>query len=135
MLDIVASYHCIQFQGKLIIQSQEDGEKPHFGYNLGPTGPNSGQILFFFFFFFKIWPPWSLDIMVSYHHVQYQEKLMIQSWENLVMDEWMNRWTDRGTDGQRRVIGRCQTNVTHPITLENNKIVCILRLLYLKEVL
>ena len=47
----------------------------------------------------------------------------------------MNRWTDGGTDGQRRVIGRCQTNVTHPITLENNKIVCILRLLYLKEVL
>ena len=47
----------------------------------------------------------------------------------------MNRWTDGGTDDQRRVIGRCQTNVTHPIILENNKIVCILRLLYLKEVL
>ena len=134
MLDIIASYHRMQFQGKLKIQSQENGEKPHFGSNLGPSGPNSGHILFFFFFF-EIWPPWSLDIMVSYHHVQYQEKLMIQSWENLVIDERMNRWTDGGTDDQRRVIGRCQTNVTHPIILENNKIVCILRLLYLKEVL
>ena len=47
MLDIVASYHCMQFQGKLIIQSQEDGEKPHFGSNLGPSGPNSGHIFFF----------------------------------------------------------------------------------------
>ena len=29
-------------------------------------------------------------MMISYHHVQYQKKLMIQSWENLV--------TDRQTD-------------------------------------
>ena len=32
-----------------------------------------------FFFFSKIWLRQSLDIMVSYHHVQYQKKLMIQS--------------------------------------------------------
>ena len=32
MLDIVVSYHCIQFQGKLMIQNQENGE------NLGPLG-------------------------------------------------------------------------------------------------
>ena len=31
------------------------------------------------FFFSKIWLRQSLDIMVSYHHVQYQKKLMIQS--------------------------------------------------------
>ena len=30
MLDIVASYHCMQFQGKLMIQTQENGKKPHF---------------------------------------------------------------------------------------------------------
>ena len=75
MLDIVASYHCMQFQGKLMNQSQENGEKPHFGFNLGPLGPNSCQN----FFLKKIWLRQSLDIMVSYHHVQYQKKLMIQS--------------------------------------------------------
>ena len=32
----------------------------------------------------------SLDIMVSYHHIQYQKKLMIQSWKNLLTE----RWTD-----------------------------------------
>ena len=34
MLDIVASYHFMQFHGKLMIQTQENGEKPHFGPNL-----------------------------------------------------------------------------------------------------
>ena len=62
MLDIVASYHCMQFQGKLIIQSQEDGEKPHFGSNLGPSGPNSGHILFFFFFFQNL-----VSLITRYH--------------------------------------------------------------------
>ena len=61
-------------------------------------------------FFSKIWLHQSLDIMVSYHHVQYQKKLKIQSWENLVTD----RWTDRQTDGQTDrsdFIGRCLTDV------------------------
>ena len=44
-------------------------------------------------FFSIIWLGQSLDIMVSYHHVQYQKKLMIQFWEMLV--------TDGQTDGQR----------------------------------
>ena len=56
-----------------MIQTQENGKKPHFGPNLGPLDPNSGrQILFS-----KIWL--SLDIMISQHDVQYQKKLMIQS--------------------------------------------------------
>ena len=48
-------------------------------------------------FFIKIWLRQSLDIMVSYYHVQYQKKLIIQSWENFVMDrqadvqEWFHR--------------------------------------------
>ena len=45
----------------------------------------------------KKWLRQSLKIMVSYHHVQYQKKLIIQSWENLVTDgqtdgpEWFHR--------------------------------------------
>ena len=45
--------------------------------------------------------------MVNYHYVQYQKKLMTQSWENLVTDG-----TDGKTDGQTDesdFIGRCLT--------------------------
>ena len=45
-------------------------------------------------------------IMVSYHHAQYQQKLMIQSWENLATD----RQIDRGTE-KSDFIGHCSTNV------------------------
>ena len=47
MLDIVASYHRIQFQGKLMIKTKENSEKPHFGPDLGPLGPNSSRQIFF----------------------------------------------------------------------------------------
>ena len=44
MLDIVARYHRIQFQGKLVIQSQDSNKKkPHLGPDLGPLGPNSEE--------------------------------------------------------------------------------------------
>ena len=75
ILDIVANYHHIQSQGKRMTQTQENGEKPRFGPDLGTLGPNSGRQ----FFFLKIWLLQSLDIMASYHHVKYQKKLMIQS--------------------------------------------------------
>ena len=47
MLDIVASYYPIQFQEKLMIQTQENGKKPYFGPDLGPLGPNSSHQKFF----------------------------------------------------------------------------------------
>ena len=43
MLDIVESYHRMQLQGELIVQTQENNEKPHFGPDLGLFGPNSGR--------------------------------------------------------------------------------------------
>ena len=47
MLHILASYHCLQFQGKRIIQTQENDKKTHFGTDLGPFGPNSDHQFFF----------------------------------------------------------------------------------------
>ena len=44
---IVGSYTCMQFQGKRMIQTQENGKKPHFGPDLGLLGPNSGRQFFF----------------------------------------------------------------------------------------
>ena len=53
MLDTVASYHCMHFQGKLMIHTQENCQKPHFGPNEDHLSPNSDpQFIFFFFFFF-----------------------------------------------------------------------------------
>ena len=40
MLYIVASYHCMQFQEKLINQTWENDKKPSFGPDFGPFGPN-----------------------------------------------------------------------------------------------
>ena len=75
-------------------------------------GPNSSCL--FFFFFSKIFHQ-PFDIMVSYHHVQYQKKLMIQSWENLVTaGRWTDKLTDRQTD-KSDFIGCCPTNIEHPI--------------------
>ena len=91
MLGIVGNYNRMQFQGKRIIQTQKNDKKLHFGPDLGPLDPNSGNQIFFT----NIWVRQSLDIMVSYHHVQYQRKLMIQFSENLVTDGRTDRQTDR----------------------------------------
>ena len=76
-------------------QIWENGKKPSFVPDFGPFCLNSGRQ----FFLSKIWLRQSLDIMVSYHHVQHQKKLMIQSWENLVTD---------GQTDKSDVIGRCR---------------------------
>ena len=46
MLEIVAGYHYMQLQGKLMIQTQEHDEKPHFEHDLDLLGPNSGCCFF-----------------------------------------------------------------------------------------
>ena len=73
MLHIVASYHRMQFQGKLMIQTQENGEKPYFGPNLGPWA----QIPAVKYFFSQ--KSRYHGQLSSCHHVQHLEKLMIQS--------------------------------------------------------
>ena len=47
MLQIVASYNCMQFQGKLMNKTWENGKKPSFGPNYDPVGPNLGRQFFF----------------------------------------------------------------------------------------
>ena len=108
MLDIVASYHCMEFQGKLMNQTWENSKKTNFGPDLGPFDPNLKHQ----FLFSKTWLRLSIDIMISYHGVQYQKKLMIQSWVNLVTDGWTDRQTDVSD-----FIGRCPTNVERPTFL------------------
>ena len=42
MLGIVASYHCMQFQAKLMNQTWENDKKSSFGANFGPFDANFG---------------------------------------------------------------------------------------------
>ena len=81
----------MQLQRKRMIQTQEKDKNLILAW-FTPVGPKFGPP----FFFPKVWLCKSLDIMVSYHRVQYQENLAIQSWEKLVTDGQ----TGGGTDGQ-----------------------------------
>ena len=60
----------------------------------GPILAHLAQIWAANTFFSKIW---LLDIMISYHDIQYQKILMIQSWQNVVTDLQMGRLMDRRT--------------------------------------
>ena len=107
MLYIVVSYHCIQFQGKLMNKTGENGKKPSFWPDFDPFGPNSGCNFFYFFYFFflpKICLRQSLYLMVSYRHVEYQKQLLIQYWKNLVKDRQTDGQRVRQMDRQKRVI-------------------------------
>ena len=71
-------------------QTWETGEKPSFAPDFGPFGPN----LDCQFFFSNIWLPQSLDIMVSFQHVQYQKKT-----NDPILRKLSDGQTDRGTEG------------------------------------
>ena len=47
MLDIVASYHCMQIQGKLMNKTGKNDKKPSFGPDFGFFDPNLGPKTFF----------------------------------------------------------------------------------------
>ena len=68
-------------------QTSENGKKPSFEPDFYKN-PSCH-----FFFFSKIWPHQSLDIMVSYQHVQHQKNI-------LVKDIQTDRHMDGQTDGQ-----------------------------------
>ena len=90
MLDIGRSYHCIQFQRKLMIQTQENGEKPHFGPNFGWLGSNSGRQ-----FFFK-----NLASSVTRYHGQLSSCTIIEKTDDPILRKFSDERTDGQTDGQ-----------------------------------
>ena len=84
MLEIVANYHCMQFQGKLMNQTWEIAKN----LVLDPILAHLAQIRatkFFFInlalpiFFFKNLAPPVTRYYSQLSHVQYQKKLTIQS--------------------------------------------------------
>ena len=68
----------MRFQGKLMNRTWENGKKKtSFGTNFGPFGRNLGLNKVFHQFYFC----YMLEIDASYHCMQFQEKLMNQTWE------------------------------------------------------
>ena len=109
ILPLLDVRHCCKLSlcaisGKTNKPNMRKWQKPIFRPNFGPFGLKSGH----HFFSLKIWLCQSLDIMVSYHRVQYQKKLMIQSWEKLVKDGQTD--SDRQTN-EGDFIGCCLTYV------------------------
>ena len=59
-------------------QTWKNDKKPNFGPNFDQFGPNLGpQIFFRGFYLYQM-----LDIIANYHCMQFQGKLMNQTWEN-----------------------------------------------------
>ena len=113
MLDIVTNYHCIQLQGKLMIQTQENGIKIGGGLILQKIQAAN--------FFFKI-----LALSVTRYHGQLSSWTISEKTNDRILrkicEGRTDGQTDRRTDGQtdRRTdesdfIRRCPTNVDRPI--------------------
>ena len=47
MWDTVSTFNPVQYQEKVMMQTWENGEKPHFGPNIEPLGPNSSRQIVF----------------------------------------------------------------------------------------
>ena len=85
----------MQFKEKLMNQTwkkKQKSEKPNFGLNFDPFGPNLGiQIFFREFYRYYI-----LEIVSSNHRMQLQWKIRIQTQEmakNLILSLILVRWT------------------------------------------
>ena len=86
MLGIIASCHCIQFQGNLINQTLEKNKKPSFEPDFGTFGPNSGRQ-----FFFK-----NLALSVTI----YYDQLSLSTISEKINDPILRKRSDERTDGQ-----------------------------------
>ena len=89
MLHIIASYHPTQFQGKPMIQTQENGKKCHFDPDLGPFGPNTGHN-----FFFK-----NFALSVTRYHGQLSSCTISKNTNDPILRKFSDGQTDRRTRG------------------------------------
>ena len=109
MLNIITSYHRMQLQEKLMIQTQENGKKPHSGPDLGPLGPNLGCQIFFFK---------NLAVSVTRYHGQLSSCTISEKTNDPILrkvnDGQMDRQADRQMD-ESDFMGCCPTNIKCPI--------------------
>ena len=78
----------MQLQGKLMIQTQENGEKPNFGLHLDPLSPNSSR---------HFSPPQkNLVLSVTKYHGQLSSRTILEK----TNDPILIKFSDGRTDGQ-----------------------------------
>ena len=86
---------CMQFQGKLMNQTWENGNKPSFGSDFGTLGPNSGGQIFF---------SKNLAFSRTRYHGQIPSCTISEKTNDPVLrkpsDGRTNGWTDGRTNGQ-----------------------------------
>ena len=90
MLEIVASYHCMQFEEKPMIQTQENDKKPHSGPNLGQLN----QIWTAIFFFLN------LASLVTRYHGHLSSYAMSEKTNGPILRKFSDGRTDR-QDGRK----------------------------------
>ena len=93
----------MQFQGKRMIQSQENGEKHHFRTDIDPLGLNSDRQFVF-----------QKSGFVSHISCKISGET-----NDLILRNFSDGRTDRQTDKQTDksdFIGRCPTDIERPIT-------------------
>ena len=93
MLEIVASYHCMQFQQKLMIQTQENGGKLHFEPDLGPLGLVKFALRIYFFF-------GNLASSVTRYHGQLSSCAISEKTNDPILRKLSDGRTDGQTDGR-----------------------------------
>ena len=118
MLDIIASYHCLQFYGKLMNQTSENGKKSSFGPDFRLFGPNSTlahlpQILATEFFFFEFF---SQALSVTRYHGQLSSCTISEKTNDPILRKLSGGRTDGQTEtDQSDFMRHCPTNVVHSI--------------------
>ena len=78
-----------------MIQTQENGEKPHFGPDLVPLSPNSGHHFFNFFSLKK------LALAVTRYHGQLSSSKISEKTNDPILRKFSDGRTDRQTDVER----------------------------------
>ena len=95
MLYIVESYHCMQFQGKLMNQTWENGKKTNFGPD-------------FSLFLAQIWAanfsPANLASSVTTYHGQLSPCTISEKTNDPILRKLSDGRTDRQTDRRTRLI-------------------------------
>ena len=95
MLGIVADYHRMKFNGKLMIQTQENSKKNSFWAGFRPVGP-------------KFWPPIyffkNLALSVTRYHGQLSSCTISEKTNELILRKFSDGRTDRQTDRRTRAI-------------------------------
>ena len=95
--------------------TSKNGEKNHVGHDLGQLGGHEN-------FYSKMWLRQSLDIMVSYHYVQYQKKTNDPILRKL-SDGQTYEQTDGRTDGRKNIRMDRQTGSrTRVISLDTDRL-------------